>query len=118
MVKQTALKAGLLAAGVALVGAIGMGTAEARTFVSVGIGVPLFGPPVYAYPPPVYAYSPYYYPPSVVVAPTQAPTSYVTQGSSSWYYCDNPQGYYPYVQNCSTAWRQVPANPQSAPPAQ
>ena len=116
MVKQTALKAGLLVAGMALVAGIGMASAEARTFVSVGIGVPLFGPPIYA--PPVYAYSPYYYPPSVVVAPPPAPTSYVTQGSSNWYYCDNPQGYYPYVQNCSTAWRRVPANPQSAPPAQ
>jgi len=116
MVKQTALKAGLLAAGMALVAGIGMGTAEARTFVSVGIGVPLFAPPIYAYPPPV-VYSPYYFPPSVVVAPPQAPTSYVSQGASNWYYCDNPQGYYPYVQNCSTAWRQVPANMQS-PPAQ
>ena len=116
MGKHTALKAGLLAAGVALAVGMGMGSAAARTFVSVGIGFPLFGPPVYAYPPPVYAYSPYYYPPAVVVAPP-APTSYVSQGASSWYYCDNPQGYYPYVQSCSTAWRQVPANPPAPPPA-
>ncbi len=41
--------------------------AEARVFIGVGVGVPLF--PAY-YPPPYYAYPPaYYYPPPVVYAP-------------------------------------------------
>jgi hypothetical protein len=31
----------------------------------------------------------------------------------SWYYCQNPPGYYPYVQNCKGQWRPVPAG---APP--
>ena len=26
-----------------------------------------------------------------------------------WYYCDNPAGYYPYVQSCPTQFREVPA---------
>jgi hypothetical protein len=26
-----------------------------------------------------------------------------------WYYCDNPPGYYPYVQQCSTQFREVAA---------
>lgn len=25
-----------------------------------------------------------------------------------WYYCSDPEGYYPYVNSCSTAWQQVP----------
>jgi len=35
--------------------------------------------------------------------------------TSSWYYCDNPQGYYPYVQQCPGGWKQVPATPPSSP---
>lgn len=27
----------------------------------------------------------------------------------SWYYCQNPPGYYPYVQRCNTQWQAVPA---------
>ena len=29
-----------------------------------------------------------------------------------WYYCDNPAGYYPYVQSCPTPFRAVPAQPR------
>jgi hypothetical protein len=29
--------------------------------------------------------------------------------SGYWYYCPYPAGYYPYVQQCSTAWEVVPA---------
>jgi hypothetical protein len=29
-----------------------------------------------------------------------------------WYFCDPAGVYYPYVQNCPTAWRPVPATPQ------
>jgi len=29
----------------------------------------------------------------------------------NWYYCDNPRGFYPYVQNCGAGWRAVPAQP-------
>jgi hypothetical protein len=31
----------------------------------------------------------------------------------SWYYCQNPPGYYPYIQSCNGPWRPVPAG---APP--
>jgi hypothetical protein len=92
--------------------------AGARTFVSVGIGFPgpgWYGPPPYVYaPPPAVVYAP---PPTVVVAPP--PTVYVTPSAppppqpAVWYYCDNPQGYYPYVSTCGTPWRQV-----QPPPAQ
>jgi hypothetical protein len=57
----------------------------------------------YVAPAPVYVPPP---PPPVVVAPA-APAP----RPQSWYYCDNPKGYYPYVQNCSGPWREVQAQP-------
>jgi hypothetical protein len=66
----------------------------------------------YPYP---YYYPPYpaYYPPPQG-APSQAPAQATgAPPQQFWYYCDNPQGYYPYVQNCSSAWRQVAPTPPS-----
>jgi hypothetical protein len=63
----------------------------------------------YFYPQPIYPY-PTYVPPAIIVQ--QAPP--VPTGlppAQSWYYCDNPQGYYPYVAACDGPWRQVPATP-------
>jgi hypothetical protein len=96
----------VLAAGVAVL----PHKADARVFVGVGIGVPFYGygygyPPYY-YGPPVVAYAP----PPVVYAPPPAPTSYIAPANQPYYYCDNPQGYYPSVQSCSTPWREVPAH--------
>jgi hypothetical protein len=62
---------------------------------------------------------PYAYPPVVVAAPPvvvqPAPQVYVQPPPPQpyWYYCDNPQGYYPYVPQCPGGWRQVlPTPPQ------
>jgi hypothetical protein len=33
-----------------------------------------------------------------------------------WYYCQNPQGYYPYIKSCPGGWIQV--IPNMAPPNQ
>jgi hypothetical protein len=33
--------------------------------------------------------------------------------NNAWWYCDNPAGYYPYVQNCMVPWR--PVNPPPPP---
>ena len=30
---------------------------------------------------------------------------------ANYWYCDNPQGYYPYVQSCSNGWQSVPTTP-------
>jgi hypothetical protein len=57
--------------------------------------------------------------PSVVVAPAPpvyvqpAPQVYVQPPLSQtyWYYCDDPPGYYPYVQQCPKGWRQVNPSP-------
>ena len=29
--------------------------------------------------------------------------------SGYWYYCQNPPGYYPYVQQCRVSWQPMPA---------
>jgi hypothetical protein len=59
----------------------------------------------YAYPPVVVGAPPVYVQPSpqVYVQPPP-PQPY-------WYYCDNPQGYYPYVPQCPGGWRQVTPTP-------
>jgi hypothetical protein len=48
----------------------------------------------------------YYYPYS-------APPVIVQRAPAYWYYCQNPQGYYPYIQQCPNGWMQVvpPASP-------
>ena len=61
------------------------------------------------YPAPIYPY-PTYVPPAIVVQ--QAPP--VPTGlppAQFWYFCDNPQGYYPYVASCEVPWREAPATP-------
>ena len=77
---QKSSKAVLLAAGAAAVLSIGLAAApaEARTFVSFGVGLPFFGPPpvVYAPPPVVYA------PPPVIYAPAPAPAAYAPAPAS------------------------------------
>jgi hypothetical protein len=63
----------------------------------------------YFYQAPVYPY-PTYVPPAIVVQqPPPAPTG--LPPSEFWYYCDNPQGYYPYIAACNGPWQEVPALP-------
>lgn len=120
----------LVAAAAALVGVCGVAQA-ARVGVYVGAGVPYYYP---------VAPVPYYYAPPVIVAPPppQAP-DYIEQGQAgapvmdaqqgpvnappgdaggeqqanadTWYYCDESKTYYPYVKQCSSGWRAVPAQP-------
>jgi hypothetical protein len=71
-----------------------------------------------------YAPYPYYNgppPPAYYAPPAPAPQTQAAPEVSGapppqyWYYCDNPKGYYPNVQNCPTAWRQVAAPPAKKP---
>ncbi len=80
--------------------------------VWVGPG-PWWGPPY-----PYYGPNPYYYPyPPVVIQ--QQPQTYIqpapqqAEEQDYWYYCSNPQGYYPYVKKCPNGWLKVVP---SAPP--
>jgi hypothetical protein len=76
--------------------------------------VPFYSYPNYSYP---YPY-PYYYPPAVVTVPSSPPV-YIQQSPSaaqqyptgSWYYCNNPEGYYPYIKACPNGWQQVEPRP-------
>jgi hypothetical protein len=59
----------------------------------------------YGYPPVVVAPSPrVYVEPSPPVAAEPPPPSY-------WYYCEDSQAYYPYVQQCPGGWRPVTPTP-------
>jgi hypothetical protein len=118
MTRMPWLKTGLALAGLAVAALmLPAGPAQARVFVSVG--VPIYGPgpwyygppPVVYAPPPVYYPPPAYYPPPVVYTPPPAPTP-IAPPAQSWYYCDNPKGYYPSVPACNAGWRQVPAQTQ------
>ncbi len=52
----------------------------------------------------------------------EQPPVYVQPGPAAeappqyWYYCQNPQGYYPYIKQCPQGWMKVV--PPSAPPGQ
>ena len=73
-------------------------------FGGYGYGDPYYYPPYYAYPrtvivpstPPVYIQQ--------QVQPVQPQTSY-------WYYCQEPEGYYPHVKKCPRGWLQVAPQP-------
>lgn len=80
-----------------------------------------FGAPLYPYP--YYRdpfYYPYYYPPTVITVPATPPV-YIQQSppaapqypSGYWYYCYDPEGYYPYIKECPEGWQQVDPTPSS-----
>lgn len=87
--------------------------------VGVYVGVPAYGAWGYPYYP-----SAVYDPSAAIPYPADAPAGSFAppdagQGaapSSYWYYCANPAGYYPNVQQCSSGW--MPVAPQGAPPGQ
>src|ERR1700761_5069172 len=68
-----------------------------------------YNAPVYPYPGAVSEV--YVTPPATVAAPPAA------AAPQMWYYCDNPAGYYPYVQTCSQPFRPVAPSVQQQQPA-
>ena len=95
------------------------GYARVRVFIGSSVVVP-FGPYWGPYWSPYWSpyWTPYGYPPVVVAPPSHVYVQPSPQVSPPpppplfWYYCDNPQGYYPYVQQCAGGWRQVTPTPQ------
>jgi len=102
-----------------------------RVGVDVVIGTPYprpyYGPRPYypAYPAypgyPGYPYPPVYYPPVVVTPPpvlVERPPVYVERpqepepaaapAAGFWYWCADPQGWYPDVRECGQGWQAVP----------
>jgi len=57
---------------------------------------------------------PYYPPQATEAAPGNSQPE--QQQPYYWYYCENPQGYYPYIKSCPGGWIQV--IPNMAPPNQ
>jgi len=58
------------------------------------------------YPAPIYPY-PDYVSQTYYEAPAEDYGNY-------WYYCRDPEGYYPYVQHCNRAWEPVPTQPEGS----
>ena len=87
--------------------------AHGRGRVTLGLH---FGVPLGWYQPWYYAPPPVYYYPSPAITPP-APTTYVErsdvvpEGTASWYFCRESNGYYPYVKQCPGGWERVPARP-------
>jgi hypothetical protein len=88
--------------------------------VNIWLG-PVWGPGwwgSYPYPYP-YTY-PYYQVPPLVI--NQQPEVYVQpapqleQKQIYWYYCENPNGYYPYVKQCPGGWMKIVPTPPNSPP--
>ena len=76
-------------------------------------GIPLWAGPGWWGPP----YPAYAAPPVIVQAPPaygQPAPAPAPPATSYWYYCPNPQGYYPYIQQCPAGWLQVV--PPTTPP--
>jgi len=77
-------------------------------FGGYGYGYPYFYPRPFAYPQTVIV--PIYHP--VYIQQPQAQQAQQAQPKASyWYYCQNPDGYYPYVKNCPDGWLQVAPQP-------
>lgn len=57
--------------------------------------------------------------PYVYAAPPVAPMltagQYLEPASSYWYYCPDSSTYYPYVQQCASAWQRVAPTPPQMP---
>jgi len=43
------------------------------------------------------------------------PVDYGPPPEQFWYYCDQPDGYYPYVKSCNHEWQSVPVTPPGGP---
>jgi hypothetical protein len=81
--------------------------------VSVGffVGAPLWGPGWWG---PAYPSYPYHTPRTVIIR--QQPETYSQQPQQApkpayWYFCTEPEGYYPYVKNCPKGWLKVVPTP-------
>jgi hypothetical protein len=61
--------------------------------------------------PPYYPYYPYY--PETPAVIQQQPPVYIQPEEQYWYFCQEPEGYYPYIKKCPGGWLKVipPAAP-------
>lgn len=89
----------------------GWGLGPALGFGLFGLGLLEISRPYYSYP--------YYYPAAVVQQPVQEiymqPASRQPPTAGYWYFCQNPEGYYPYVKQCPDGWMKVVPSPPPPP---
>lgn len=80
-------------------------------------GPDYYGYRSYGYPGPYFNAPIYNYPPTVIVPATppvyiqQEQPGSVQKQTNYWYYCQKPDGYYPYVKECPGGWLQVAPQP-------
>jgi hypothetical protein len=85
------------------------GGAQFGIFVNPGWWGPgSWGPYRYPY----YPYYPYYQPPVIVQPPPVITQPYEDESPADeqqqyWYFCPDPQGYYPHVKQCPKGWLKV-----------
>jgi hypothetical protein len=78
---------------------------------------PWFYPGYYGYAVPVFPYSFYSEQAAAPVEyielnPAASPAPATGDNpSNDWYFCQSPEGYYPYVKTCAGGWQKVPAQP-------
>jgi hypothetical protein len=97
--------------GIGIVIGAGMAAAAYSTYPRYHYTPRYYSPPVYYYPAPVVVSPPA--PPVYIEQQAAAPVQQA-QPSGYWYYCNNPQGYYPSVQDCPQGWQKVLPRPSSA----
>jgi hypothetical protein len=76
-----------------------------------GAAWPWFYPWYYGYAVPVFPDSLYPEPEAPVEYVEMNPAQPPDTSANVWYYCQNPQGYYPYVKSCADGWQKVPVQP-------
>ncbi len=81
-----------------------------RFFFGFGVG---FWPGPFYWGPPVVGW-PYY--PAVVTEASPVYSAPEQEQPYYWYYCQDPKGYYPYVESCPGGW--IPVIPNVTPPNQ
>ena len=90
----------------------GRGHVGVDLWLGPGFG-PWWGPGWYPY-----SY-PYGYPYSSPVIIQKEPDLYLepqTEQPRYWYFCKDPEGYYPYVKNCPNGWMKVVPSPAPTGP--
>lgn len=92
-------------------------SSDARGRFGFYVGGPMYP---YYYDPFYRYYDPFFYaPPQTIITVPATPPTYIQQSppvanqnpGGYWYYCDNPEGYYPYVKECLNTWQQVEPTP-------
>ncbi len=76
-------------------------------FIGAHVVVPLW--PYWGHYRPVYSYP--VVSPAPIISVQPVPQVIPPPAPAYWYYCTNPEGYYPYVSQCPDGWRPVTPTP-------